>query len=137
MKAYFEAGKLSDLSQQQFMDDLELMHDDLKELMGQVSLMQAVAKAEEVKVSGAKQSYAEKKELARLINQACRDAGVRIAHPVDGAGCILLAISDVWGGKYTLENCDTKKRSHTSRELGALLPFKFVSLEGMVDILAE
>lgn len=118
-----------------FRFELEVIQDVLREALGQVSLRLALLKAEQAALQ--KLAYDDKKELAKQMNQACREAGLAIAHPDSGEPCILLAISDVWGGKFTLENCKTKKRSKTSREIGAMLPFKLVDVSGNKSIAAD
>src|SRR5262245_11425900 len=65
-----------------------------------------------------------KQEIAKQINAKCRQVGGAIAHPDTDEPCTLLAISDKQGGTFVLENRKTKKRSHTTRDIHTLLPFK-------------
>jgi hypothetical protein len=69
-----------------------------------------------------------KQKVAKIINAYCRNNGFALANPDTGEASWLIGINDEWGGKYVLENRTTKKRSHTSRQLKALLPLKVVPL---------
>jgi hypothetical protein len=69
-----------------------------------------------------------KQELARAINDDCRRNGYCLAHPETKAPCILLAINDEWGGKFTLEDRKTKKRSNTTRDIRTMQPFTLIPI---------
>lgn len=68
------------------------------------------------------------RDLAKKLNAECRAYGFAIAHPVTGEPCTLLVVQDKTGGRFTLENRITKKRSHTTANIEDLLPFKLVPL---------
>lgn len=75
--------------------------------------------------SGELQSIKGKQKLAKTINSMCRKCGMYIEHPESHDDCFLLAINDKWGGKFVLENKDTKKRSCTTADIKTLLPLHY------------
>ncbi len=71
-------------------------------------------------------TYPDKQRLVAEVNGALRKFGCAYKHPESGQPCILLAISDDYGGKYVLSNRITKKRSHTTREIADMVHFDTV-----------
>lgn len=70
----------------------------------------------------------DKRYIATSLGKSTRRYGVTFAHPESGEPCNIMVINDLWGGKYAYENRKTKKRSHTTRDLTTLLPFKFIPI---------
>jgi hypothetical protein len=75
------------------------------------------------------ETVGERQDFAKWINGWVSYLGLVILHPDSGDTCIVLAISDKYGGKFVLENRTTRKRSRTSKEIEGLLPLRFGTVE--------
>jgi hypothetical protein len=62
-----------------------------------------------------------------MLNQLCRDAAACFLNPDNDRACFLVAFKDKYGVKYMFEDRETKKRSHTTRDLTTHLPVRLSS----------
>lgn len=69
-----------------------------------------------------------KQGMAKSINAILREFNLGIENPETKRPCTIVAINDIWRGKFALVDCQSHKRSHTSRTLQQLLPFKLVRI---------
>ena len=59
---------------------------------------------------------AEKQRIAKHYNGMAAQYGLTFLNPGTLEPCNLIAVSDVWGGKFTLESRATKKRTHGTKD---------------------
>lgn len=72
-------------------------------------------------------TYNNKKQAVKDINAVLRINNATLAHPVTGEPCLLVAVGNSTEfGRYALQSRASKKRSHTSRFLSELTPFKLL-----------
>lgn len=80
----------------------------------------AFLQANDMSIIGSKRRLA-----AKLM--ACANAhGYYFRHPETGSPCLLLVVSDKWGGKFMLENRITRKRSCSNSDIFKMLPLQLV-----------
>lgn len=70
-----------------------------------------------------------KQSFAKHVSALLRWHNLAVGHPETAEPCNLIAINDVWGGKFALENRKTKKRSHTVRDITAAFPITLICLD--------
>ena len=76
-----------------------------------------------------------KQDLATRVNQIVRNYGLTICHPDTNDPCILVVITDDYGGKYALQSRKLRTRSRTTRDLASLCPFKLDAMPKDLQVL--
>lgn len=74
-------------------------------------------------------SLSNKQFIAKFVNTKCRENGLAIRHPDTRKNCFLLAVNDGKLGRFVLEDSKTKKRSHTTQDIGLILPLRLEALD--------
>lgn len=109
---------------------LAVARDLAREAKQYVCYYLAISLSEQAKLvhaSGMLEDVEGKQLYARKFGAVLRTDGVLIRHPETKEPCVLVALSDEYGGRFALESRRNRRRSRSTKDINDLLPFELMT----------